>query len=146
MALAPGGRRPPGRRSHPLPGGLPTAAGRNEVLWRGRGADGDVAGQEQELEQNRQGAAGEVCLDLWAGDGDGDGEKAKKTWNEGSFFRGSIFCQGLALKRNSCNPQEVGMRGLTTGPLSNYGYVFRCGGTEWRSNQHPNLTLAEAGG
>lgn len=41
--------------------------------------------------------------------------------------------------------QEVGMRGLTTGPLSNYGYVFRCGGTEWRSNRHPNLTLAEAG-
>lgn len=41
--------------------------------------------------------------------------------------------------------QEVGMRGLTTGPLSNYGYVFRCGGSEWRSNRYPNLTLAEAG-
>lgn len=39
----------------------------------------------------------------------------------------------------------MGMRKLTTGPLSNYGYVFRCGGQEWRSNRHPNLTLAEAG-
>jgi len=65
---------------------------------------------------------------------------------KGKFSVAPFFEKGLALKRNSCNPQEVGMRGLTTGPLSNYGYVFRCGGTEWRSNQHPNLTLAEAGG
>jgi len=41
--------------------------------------------------------------------------------------------------------EEVGMRRLTTGPLSNYGYVVRCDGREWRSNRHPNLTLADAG-
>eukprot|EP00438_Fugacium_kawagutii_P021784 Skav236012 [mRNA] locus=scaffold3189:10820:16557:- [translate_table: standard] len=41
--------------------------------------------------------------------------------------------------------ENLGMRKLTTGPLSNYGFVFRCGGQEWRSNRHPNLTLAEAG-
>jgi len=40
---------------------------------------------------------------------------------------------------------ELGMRKLTTGPLSNYGYVFRCGSSEWRSNRNPNLTLADAG-
>lgn len=40
---------------------------------------------------------------------------------------------------------EVGMRKLTTGPLSNYGYVLRCGGSEWRSNRHPRLTLKDCG-
>ncbi|CAE7257338.1 unnamed protein product [Symbiodinium pilosum] len=40
---------------------------------------------------------------------------------------------------------DMGMRKLTTGPLSNYGYVFRCGNSEWRSNRNPNLTLADAG-
>ncbi|CAK9021880.1 unnamed protein product [Durusdinium trenchii] len=41
--------------------------------------------------------------------------------------------------------EDAGMRKLTTGPLSNYGFVFHHGGKEWRSNQHPKLTLAEAG-
>jgi len=40
---------------------------------------------------------------------------------------------------------EVGMRQLTTGPLSKYGYVLRCGGSEWRSNRHPHLTLKDCG-
>ncbi len=40
---------------------------------------------------------------------------------------------------------EVGMRTLTTGPLSNYGYVIRCGGSQWRSNRHPHLTLKDCG-
>ena len=37
------------------------------------------------------------------------------------------------------------MQKLTTSTLSNHGYLFRFGGKEWRSNQHPNLKLAEAG-
>ena len=40
---------------------------------------------------------------------------------------------------------EMGMRRLTTGPLSKYGYVFRFGGSEWRSNRNPDLTLADVG-
>lgn len=34
---------------------------------------------------------------------------------------------------------------LTTSPQSNFGYVFRSGAGVWRSNQHPRLTLADAG-
>ena len=41
--------------------------------------------------------------------------------------------------------EDAGMRKLTTGPLSKYGYVFRYGDGEWKSNQYPNLTLAETG-
>ena len=37
------------------------------------------------------------------------------------------------------------MQKLTTSTLSNNGYLFRFGGKQWRSNQDPNLTLAEAG-
>ena len=34
---------------------------------------------------------------------------------------------------------------LTTTPESKCGYIFGFQGREWRSNQYPNLTLADAG-
>lgn len=41
--------------------------------------------------------------------------------------------------------RDVGMYELTTSTLSNCGYIFAFGGKRWKSNEHPNLTLAQAG-
>ena len=37
------------------------------------------------------------------------------------------------------------MQELSTSSLSKFGYILRVNGKTWKSNQHPNLTLLEAG-
>jgi len=41
--------------------------------------------------------------------------------------------------------EQVGMLNITTSPASNFGYIFRSAAGVWKSNQHPKLTLADAG-
>jgi hypothetical protein len=44
------------------------------------------------------------------------------------------------------SPWEFRLRlNITTSPASNFGYIFRSAAGVWKSNQHPKLTLADAG-